>query len=296
MKIFDCFMYFDEEVVLEVRLNTLDKFVDYFVIVESRFTHKGTRRDLKFNPKKFEEFKDKIIYLIYEQEPLEIEKVNPDDNEGEKSRKYILNATYRENGQRNYIEKGLVHAKENDTILISDVDEIPNLLDIDFNKIREKIILFRQDMFYYKFNLYLPNLIWTGTKGCKKKQLINAQWLRNVKDHKYPFYRVDTIFSKNKYKSIKYVNNGGWHFTNIKTAEEIEHKLKSYLHHREFDENPLTVSQIDKIIKDKRAIYDLNVDKTVNKIGSGNDLKKIDINKLPIYVQKNLNTFKEWID
>jgi len=202
-------MYFDEEVVLEVRLNTLDKFVDYFVIVESRFTHKGTRRDLKFNPKKFEKFKDKIIYLIYEQESLEIEKVNPDDNEGEKSRKYILNAIHRENGQRNYIEKGLVHAKENDTILISDVDEIPNLLDIDFNKIREKIILFRQDMFYYKFNLYLPNLIWTGTKGCKKKHLINAQWLRNVKDHKYPFYRVDTIFSKNKYKSIKYVNNGG---------------------------------------------------------------------------------------
>ena len=296
MKIFDCFMYFDEEVVLEVRLNTLDKFVDYFVIVESRFTHKGTRRDLKFNPKKFEKFKDKIIYLIYEQESLEIEKVNPDDNEGEKSRKYILNAIHRENGQRNYIEKGLVHAKENDTILISDVDEIPNLLDIDFNKIREKIILFRQDMFYYKFNLYLPNLIWTGTKGCKKKQLINAQWLRNVKDHKYPFYRVDTIFSKNKYKSIKYVNNGGWHFTNIKTAKEIEYKFKSYLHHREFDVNPLTVNQINEIIKNKKAIYNLNVDKSKNKFENGSKLEKFGLNKLPIYIQENKNKLKEWID
>ena len=296
MKIFDCFMYFDEEVVLEVRLNTLDKFVDYFVIVESRFTHKGTRRDLKFNPKKFEKFKDKIIYLIYEQESLEIEKVNPDDNEGEKSRKYILNAIHRENGQRNYIEKGLVHAKENDTILISDVDEIPNLLDIDFNKIREKIILFRQDMFYYKFNLYLPNLIWTGTKGCKKKHLINAQWLRNVKDHKYPFYRVDTIFSKNKYKSIKYVNNGGWHFTNIKTAKEIEYKFKSYLHHREFDVNPLTVNQINEIIKNKKAIYNLNVDKSKNKFENGNKLKKFGFNKLPTYIQENKDNLKEWID
>tara|TARA_B110000495_G_scaffold175964_1_gene167096 strand:+ start:324 stop:1193 length:870 start_codon:yes stop_codon:yes gene_type:complete len=289
-------MYFDEEVVLEVRLNTLDKFVDYFVIVESRFTHKGTRRDLKFNPKKFEKFKDKIIYLIYEQESLEIEKVNPDDNEGEKSRKYILNAIHRENGQRNYIEKGLVHAKENDTILISDVDEIPNLLDIDFNKIREKIILFRQDMFYYKFNLYLPNLIWTGTKGCKKKHLINAQWLRNVKDHKYPFYRVDTIFSKNKYKSIKYVNNGGWHFTNIKTAKEIEYKFKSYLHHREFDVNPLTVNQINEIIKNKKAIYNLNVDKSKNKFENGSKLEKFGLNKLPIYIQENKNKLKEWID
>ena len=296
MKIFDCFMYFDEEVVLEVRLNTLDKFVDYFVIVESRFTHKGTRRDLKFNPKKFEKFKDKIIYLIYEQESWEIEKVNPDDNEGEKSRKYILNAIHRENGQRNYIEKGLVHAKENDTILISDVDEIPNLLDIDFNKIREKIILFRQDMFYYKFNLYLPNLIWTGTKGCKKKHLINAQWLRNVKDHKYPFYRVDTIFSKNKYKSIKYVNNGGWHFTNIKTAKEIEYKFKSYLHHREFDVNPLTVNQINEIIKNKKAIYNLNVDKSKNKFENGSKLEKFGLNKLPIYIQENKNKLKEWID
>ena len=110
MKIFDCFMYFDEEVVLDVRLNTLDRFVDYFIIVESKFTHKGDPRDLKFNQKKFEKFKDKIIYLIYEEEPREIEIVNSHDDEGEKSRKYIFNAAQRENGQRNYIQKGLVGA------------------------------------------------------------------------------------------------------------------------------------------------------------------------------------------
>ena len=296
MKIFDCFMYFDEEVVLDVRLNTLNEFVDYFVIVESKFTHKGDPRDLKFNNKKFEKFKDKIIYLIYEQEPKGIEIVNSNDSEKEKSRKYIFNAIYRENGQRNHIEKGLEHAKQNDIILISDVDEIPNLLDINFNKINEKIILFKQDMFYYKFNLYLPNLVWTGTKGCRKKNLLNPQWLRNVKDRKYPFYRIDTIFSKNKYKSIKYINTGGWHFTNIKTAKEIEHKLRSYLHHREFDEHPLSVEEIDKIIKDKQAIYDLKVDKTVNKIGKGNTLKKFEIGKLPNYIQTNRDNFKEWID
>ena len=66
--------------------------------------------------------------------------------------------------------------------------------------------------------------------------------------------------------SVKIINNGGWHFTNIKTAEEIEHKLKSYLHHREFDVNPLSVNQINEIIKEKKAIYDLNVDKSVSKI------------------------------
>ena len=296
MKIFDCFMYFDEEVVLEVRLNTLDKFVDYFVIVESRFTHKGTRRDLKFNPKKFEKFKDKIIYLVYDRRPEEIEIINSNDSNGEKSRKYILNAAYRENGQRNFIKEGIKNASENDIILVSDLDEIPNLLNVDFNKINEKIVMFKQDMFYYKFNLYLPNLIWAGTKACQKKYLISPQWLRNIKDRKYSSFRLDTIFSKNKYKSIKFIVNGGWHFTNIKNAKEIEHKLKSYLHHREFDEDPLSVKQIEEIIKNKRAIYNLSVDKTENKIGNGNKLEKYELNKLPIYIQKNLNNLKEWID
>ncbi len=296
MKIFDCFMYFDEEIVLDIRLNTLDEFVDYFVIVESKFTHKGDRRDLKFNMSKFEKFKDKIIYLIYDNQPKEIEIIKSEDSANEKSRKYIFNAAYRENGQRNHIEKGLVDAKEEDIILVSDVDEIPNLSGINFSKINEKIVLFKQDMFYYKFNLCLPNLIWTGTKGCKKKHLLNPQWLRNVKDRKYSFYRIDTIFSKNKYKSIRYINNGGWHFTNIKTAEEIQYKLKSYLHHREFDENPLSVNQIGEIIKNKKAIYNLNVDKSENKFESGNKLEKFEFNKLPTYIQKNKDNFKDWID
>ena len=169
MKIFDCFMYFDEEIVLDLRLNTLNEYVDYFVIVESSFTHKGEKRNLMFNHQKFSKFKNKIIYLVYDEEPENIKKVLNTDNESEKSIKYILNAAYRENGQRNFISKGIINADDNDLILVSDVDEIPNLENFDVNGIREKIILFKQEMFYYKFNLKLPNLIWTGTKGCKKK-------------------------------------------------------------------------------------------------------------------------------
>ena len=296
MKIFDCFMYFDEEVVVDVRLNTLDEFVDYFVIVESKFTHKGDRRELRFNHKKFEKFKDKIIYVIDDQIYSKTEMVNPEDNEGEKSRKYIFNAAYRENGQRNLIIKGLSGAKNEDLILISDVDEIPKLSNLNLKKINEKIILFKQDMFYYKFNLYLPNLIWTGTKACRKKYLTSPQWLRDIKDRKYSFFRFDTFFSKKKYMNIKIINDGGWHFSNIKTAKEIEHKLRSYLHHREFDANPLSTNQIDKIIKNKQAIYDLKVDKTVKKIGNGGKLEKFEINKLPNYIQMNQNNLKEWMD
>jgi len=298
MKIFDCFMYFDEETVLELRLNILSTYVDYFVIVESSFTHKGDKRDLKFNHEKFKKFKDKLIYITYDEEPPEIAKnqINDKDNEAIKSWKYISNALYRENGQRNEILKGLELAKDNDMILISDVDEIPNLENLDLSKIREKITLFKQDMFYYKFNLKLPNLDWTGTKGCRKKFLKSPQWLRNIKDRKYPFYRLDTFFSDTKYNNIKIISDGGWHFSNLKTASEIEFKLKSYLHHREFDVNPLSVEEINSLIKNKQAIYDLKVDKRVNKIGDGSKLEKYPTDKLPKFLQDNINNYKEWID
>ena len=289
-------MYFDEEVVLDLRLNILDKYVDYFVIVESSFTHKGDKRKLKFESKKFEKFKNKIIYLIYDENPKNIEKILNNDHEDEKSRKYILNAALRENGQRNFIIEGLQIANDEDLVLISDVDEIPNLENLDIKNIKKKIILFKQEMFYYKFNLKLPNLIWTGTKGCKKKYLKSPQWLRNIKDKKYPFYRIDTFFSDTKYVNIQFIDKGGWHFSNIKTAAEIEYKLKSYLHHREFDENPMSKNEITKIIKKKQAIYDLKVDKRVNKIGNGSKLEKYPINKLPKYLQENFTHYEKWID
>ena len=296
MRIFDCFMYFDEEVILDLRLNILNDYVDYFVIVESTFTHRGDKRKLRFNREKFKKFEKKIVYLVYNENPSKIEEVLDQDSNDEKSRKYILNAAYRENGQRDYLTNGLQNADDDDLILISDVDEIPNLQNLDKKNINNKIILFKQDMFYYKFNLKLPDLIWTGTKACKKKILQSPQWLRNIKDKKYPFYRLDTIFSKKKYINIEFVDDGGWHFSNIKTAAEIEHKLKSYLHHREFDENPMSENQINEIIENKQAIYDLKVDKRVNKIGDGSKLENYSLEKLPKFLQNNIEKFRDWID
>ena len=295
MKIYDCFMYFDEDLILDLRLNILDKYVDYFVIVESVFTHKGDKRNLNFNINKFKKFKNKIIYLVYDQSLLRIKKINPNDTDYIKSCRLIENANLRENGQRNFIKEALINANNEDIILVSDVDEIPNLEKINFNKKNSKIILFNQDMFYYKFNLILPNLVWTGTKACKKKDFEGAQWLRNIKDRKYPFYRIDTYFSKTKYINCELIKNGGWHFTNIKTAKQIKLKLESYLHHIEFDQNPLSINEIDKIIKDKVAIYDLSADQKENKI-RGNKLEKYPLHKLPKYLQDNLEKYKEWID
>ena len=296
MKIFDCFMYFDEDLILDLRLNTLNKFIDYFVIVESIYNHKGEKRKLKFNIKKFKKFNNKIIYLIHNQVPNEIKKIKKNDSENEINTKYIFNSIFRENSQRNYILKGLSKAKDDDIILISDVDEIPNLKKVNFKKLKNKLIFFNQEMFYYKFNLKLPNYNWIGTKSCKKKYLKNPQWLRNIKDRKYPFYRLDTFFSDKKFSNVEIIENGGWHFTNIKTAEQIRYKLKSYLHHREFEVNPVTKNQIEKLIKNRIAIYDLRLDKRSQKIGQGSKLQKYNLKKLPEYIIDNKKKYKKWID
>ena len=199
MRIFDCFMFYDEEVVLDIRLNSLKNSVDCFVIVESKFYHNGKKRDLKFDINKYSRFKDKIIYIVQDEEPLNLETVKKEDDEGTKSYKLIFNAHKRENFQRNQITKALDKANEDDLIMISDVDEIPNLKDLNVAKVNNKIVIFEQEIFYYKLNRYLEGFTWHGTKACKKKNLKSPQWIRNVKNKKFGFWRLDTFFSETKY-------------------------------------------------------------------------------------------------
>ena len=243
--------------LFDIRLNTLDKFIDKFIVVESTFTHSGKKRDLLFDIKKFQKFKDKINYFVVESLPKGIESINSYDSDDIKESKIILNAYKREHHQRNSISNLLKSAEPNDQIIISDVDEIPNLENTNFNDIKNKIILFNQKMFYYKFNLILENMNWHGSKSCKMKDLISPQWLRDVKDKKYPLWRIDAFFSEKKYNDVFFVEEGGWHFTNIKTPEEIDKKLRSYLHHIEYDQSNISAKEIDKMIKEKKPVYDL---------------------------------------
>jgi len=296
MKIFDCFMYFDEDAVLDVRLNYLTKYVDKFIIIESRYNHKGEKREPQFDFEKFQKFKEKINYILIDKEPAGIEEVYESDNHDEKSRKFILNAIKRENFQRNFISQGISEANDNDWILISDLDEIPNLEKNDLKKFQSPLVFFKQQMMYYKFNLILKDYSWIGTKACKKKILKTPQWLRNVKDRPYPWWRIDTYFSNIKYINIKIVEEGGWHFSYIKSPEDIEKKLKSYLHHREYDVNPVGVENIKKMIDNKKTIYDLKVDMRSNKFDGNNKLTKIDLNLLPSYISENLDKFSQWIE
>ena len=296
MKIFDCFMYFDEDLVLDLRLNYLDKFVDKFVIVESTYNHKGERRKPLFNIDNFQKFKDKITYLLLDKEAPDLMEINDEDNQDEKYGKLIMNAVKRENFQRNFITEGLKEVRDEDWIIISDLDEIPNLEENNLINSKEPLVFFKQLMIYYKFKLLLKDYPWIGPKACRKKNLKSPQWLRNIKDRAYPWWRLDTFFSEDKYIKIQIIQNGGWHFSYIKNAEDIEKKLKSYLHHLEYELNPLGVDKINQLIKKRKTIYNLKVDTRVNKFENQNQLQKIDLNLLPSYIIKNKELFKEWIE
>ena len=297
MKIYDCLIYFNEDLLLDLRFNYLNKFVDKFVIVESTFTHSGQKRKLLFDINKFAKFKDKIIYLVLDKEPDNLFKVNySTDNDHEVNSKLMLNGFHREHLQRNYITKGLINVDEEDMIIISDADEIPDLSNVNFNLIKNKLIFFNQNYYFYKLNLKLDNYIWCGSKACKKKFLKSPQWLRSVKDKIYPLWRIDILFHKKKYNDIFKVVNGGWHFSKLNTPEGIENIMESYSHFREYQLNPIGAEQIKKIIKEKKAIYNLNVDKTKNKFDFSHKLVVSDIAELPNVIKDNFNLYKDWIE
>jgi len=296
MKVYDCFMYYNEDVILDLRLNTLNKFVDFFVIIESRFNHKGEEKKLNFDINKFIKFKNKIKYLILDELPPNIDNIKIDDSESEKSQKYILNGYKRDHFQRNYITNGINEASSDDIILISDIDEIPKLENLNFKSIKNKLILFNQRMCYYKFNLYQKDYNWIGTRACKKKNLLSPQWLRDIKPKSYPFWRLDVLFSNNKYIDIFFVKNGGWHFSYINTPELINQKLHSYTHHREYELNPLTDIDIEVRIKNRESIYNLNADQKKNQFSQGAKLELLDAENLPQYILENYQKFEKWLD
>ena len=289
-------MFFDEEMLLDLRLNILDEFVDKFVIVESSYTHSGKEKKLIFDINKYSKFKEKINYIILKDPPKGIEEISSNDSEDEISRKEILNALKRENLQRDTILNGLKDADSNDWIIVSDLDEIPDLTKVNFNNIKSKIIFFKQKVFYYKLNLELKTLRWIGTKACRKKYLKSPQWLRNIKDKIYPKWRLDILFSEKRYNDIFFIENGGWHFSFVKKPEDIEKKLRSYLHHREYDIDPLGLDKIKNFINSKSVIYDHRLDQTQYKFGGGQKLEKIDLELLPKHISSNKVKYLDWLE
>ena len=288
-------MYFDEDLLLDLRLNHLNKFVKKFVITEATYTHNGNKKKLQFDIKKFQKFKDKIIYLVVDKQPKNIMQLDENDSKEKRGEKLILNGMARDYFQRENLSRGLNNADEDDMILISDLDEIPNLSKLNFSTIKNKIIVFEQRMFYYKLNLLYEDYFWYGSKGCKKKYLLSPQWLRNIKAKKYSSWRFDLLFSKKKYTDLFFVKDGGWHFTYLKTPEDLEKKLLNFAHHYEFERSGLNIDDIKKFIEDKRVVYDHNIDQKGFKWSGKSKLKMIQSDFLPLYIRSNLNKFDKWL-
>ena len=296
MNIYDCFMYFDEDLLLDLRLNSLDKFVKKFVITEATYTHNGNKKELKFDINKFQKFKDKIIYLVVDNQPNNILDLIEGESKEKRGEKLILNGMARDYFQRENLKRGLVDIDDEDLVLISDLDEIPNFQELNFTRIKNNILIFEQKMFYYKLNLFYSDFTWLGSKATKYKNFLSPQWLRNIKGRNYPRWRIDTWFSKKKYSNLLFIKNGGWHFTCLRTPEELEKKLLNFAHHYEYEESGLKINDLKKLIKEKRVMYDHNIDQKGYKWSGKSILKKIDEKLLPNYVYSNMNKYIEWLD
>ena len=296
MKIYDCFMFFDEEMLLDLRLNIMDKYVDKFVITEATYMHSGKSKKLFFDIKKFSKFKDKIIYIVVDKPPADLFKINDNDDLKTKNSKRILNAKKRELYQIQKAQDGLVSTDPDDMVIVSDVDEIPNLEKINFKKIKQKLIFFKQKMFYYKLNLFYKIMPWYGSKACKKKYFKSPQWLRSIKNKKYPIWRFDVLLSEKKYNDIYFMMDGGWHFTNIREPEDLEKKLSNFLHHVDFEKSELGLEDLKKLMIEKKVMYNHTIDKKGYKWGGGEKLQTTKLEEMPKYIIENTEKYRAWLD
>tara|TARA_B110000014_G_scaffold192340_1_gene141141 strand:+ start:1027 stop:1899 length:873 start_codon:yes stop_codon:yes gene_type:complete len=289
-------MLFDEEMLLDLRLNIMNKYIDKFIITEATYMHSGKPKNLIFNINNFSKFKDKIIYNVVDKQPENLETIYEKDSNDIKGSKLINNSLKRENYQREMASISLKDAGDNDIVLVNDIDEIPNLKNINFKNISEKLIIFKQKIFYYKFNLNYENLVWHGSKACKKKYFKSPQWLRNVRHRKYPIWRFDILFSNKKFNDIYYVNDGGWHFTNIKSPDDLEKKFSNFLHHQDFEASGLQLEDIKEKVRSKKVLYDLGMDQRDFKWGGKKKLSKVDISEMPEYLSQNMQKYSDWFE
>jgi len=265
MAIYDCFQYFNEDHMVDLRLNILDKYVDYFVISESTKTHQGKEKKINFKINNFDKFKNKIKFIIADY------KGNVDFE------KHVGGESPIEQHQRNSLIEGIKDAHDDDLIILSDSDEIPDLKKLGEIKKEKKFIAFSQKMFMYKLNLQnVEESNWIGSKITKKKYLKNMQSLRNLKFKDYPFWRID--------KRSQQIINGGWHFSFLQSPDQILEKIKSYSH-GEFNDEHLNKKKIEERILKNEDIFN-----------RGYTLKKIDLDDtFPNFITENKKDFLKWI-
>ena len=264
-KIIDCVTFFDENYIFDFRYNVIKEFVDYFIICESKFDHKGNSKKINFDPtKKYTNTKVKHIVL---ETPFP-KNTNPWQNQAI---------------QREFILENINFVDDDDYIFFSDPDEIPNPKILKNFKLKKKYGIFMQKFYNYKFNLFNKyESPWEGTRVCKKKNLKSIDFMREkviTKNLKYSFLRFD------KEKNLEFFLDGGWHFNNIMDPEKISVKLKTFAH-AEFSGEEFSSAEI---IKNK-------IDKKIDLFNRGHAYEVVKINEeFPKYLLDNLNKYEDWI-
>ena len=270
-KVYDCITFYQANMLFQLRFEILKDVVDYFVICEANKSHTGLKKEFNFNPKIPEKYKNKIIYIKVTDLP---------DIKIKGKKDYKLLSLQMEN-----LFKGIRSANQNDLIIFSDEDEIPNPNIINsFNFDKHKFGIFLQNMYYYKLNIM--NIDegsgnWAGSRICQKKNLKSFFKLRllKVKNLEYPFWRID------KERSIELIKKGGWHFTYLMRPKEISKKIEDMAHTEFNKEKFKDISFIEKNIKNLKDPFNRDL-----------NLKKIQIDETyPEYIQKNKELYQEWI-
>lgn len=271
MKIYDCITFFQSNLLFDLRFHTLKDVVDHFVICEATKTHVGKPKKILFNFKKWKKYGDKIRFIKVNDLP----KINI---KGKKDYELLKI-------QMEKLFFGIKDASENDLIILSDEDEIPNPYRIkDFSSAKYKYGIFMQKLYNYKINIL--NLTegknnWPGSRICKKKYLKSFFYLRTLK--------VKNIYSAfwkfYKEKSIQLIKNGGWHFSYLMPPKEILYKINNMAHTELNENNFKNLQDIKNKIQNLKDIFDRK-----------NLYKKVKVDKTyPKYILKNKNKFKNFI-
>lgn len=255
--IYDCFTFFNELDLLEIRLNELNDVVDYFVLVEGAHTYQNKPKPFYYleNVNRFEKFNNKIIRI----------EIGANSFSG--------NAWENEFMSMGYILNGLTTANDDDFIIIGDVDEIPKkesvITAIEYKNKPCCIVT----KFHY---FYLNTLYWLNTHD-------NCNWLGSVitnyskidKSNPYKYIRLD----RNNYEKIY----GGWHYSSLGNAKNALEKINSYAH-TEF-------SNLSEEFLQKRID---NLDDMFGRSDVGFHSFE-NVEDLPEYVQENINKFSKYI-
>ena len=270
-KVYDCITFYQANMLFQLRFEILKDVVDYFVICEANKSHTGLKKEFNFNPKIPKKYKDKIIYIKVTDLP---------DIKIKGKKDYKLLSLQMEN-----LFKGIRSANQNDLIIFSDEDEIPNPNIINsFNYKKYKFGIFLQNMYYYKLNIMNideGNGNWAGPRICQKKNLKSFFKLRllKIKNLEYPFWRID------KERSIELIKSGGWHFTYLMKPKEISKKIEDMAHTEFNKEKFKDINLIENNIKNLKDPFNRDL-----------NLKKTEIDETyPEFIQKNKELYQEWI-